>query len=204
MSFKIRTIGKQTHASTPSKGLNAHRAGMAYALALDASLHAKYSAKDERFVPPESTFEPTKKDRNVAAVNIIPGEDLIYFDCRVLPEYNLDEILSDSYGTAEKFEREYEGARIKIELLSKTAAPKPTDPNSAVVHALKEAIQTARRIEPRVGGIGGGTCAAFFRKAGIPAVAWSTIDETAHQPDEYAKVENLLNDAKVFAFLGTQ
>jgi len=204
MSFRVRTLGKQTHASTPGKGLNAHRVGMAYALALDESLRRKYAAKDEKFLPPESTFEPTKKDKNVEAVNIIPGEDVLYFDCRILPKYNLDAILNDAHLVVEEFEKTYEGAKIKIELLSKTAAPEPTDPNSEVVHKLKEAIQAVRGTEPRVGGIGGGTCAAFFRKAGIPAVVWSTIDETAHQPDEYAKVENLVNDAKVFALLAVQ
>jgi len=32
-------------------------------------------------------------------------------------------------------------------------------------------------------------------------VVWSTIDETAHQPNEYTKIENLVNDAKVYALL---
>jgi len=200
MSFRVRTIGKQTHASTPGRGLNAHRVGMEYTLALDDFLHKKYSAKDENFVPPESTFEPTKKDKNVDAVNIIPGEDIIYFDCRILPEYDLDEILNDVRSVAEKFEKKY-GVKIEIELLGKSAAPKPTDANSNVVGILKEAIKMARKIEAKVGGIGGGTCAAFFRKAGVPAVVWSTIDETAHQPDEYTNIENIVNDAKVFALL---
>jgi succinyl-diaminopimelate desuccinylase len=66
---------------------------------------------------------------------------------------------------------------------------------------LKEAITKVKRTEPRVGGIGGGTCAAFFRKIDIPAVVWSTVDETAHQPNEYAKIENLLKDAKIFSYL---
>jgi len=53
-------------------------------------------------------------------------------------------------------------------------------------------------------GIGGGTVAAFFRKAGIPAAVWSTMDDTAHSPDEYCLVENMLNDAKVFAHVFLQ
>jgi succinyl-diaminopimelate desuccinylase len=65
-------------------GLNAHRIGMEYALALDKMLHEKYSLKDPYFDPPESTFEPTKKDKNVDAINIVPGEDITCFDCRVL------------------------------------------------------------------------------------------------------------------------
>ena len=200
--FRIRTTGKQTHASRPTKGLNAHRIGMEYAVALDRMLHEKYSLRDEYFDPPKSTFEPTKKEKNVDAVNIIPGEDLTHFDCRILPSYNLEEILNDIHWLAKEYEGKT-GAKIKIEVLHKSVAPKPTDANSKIVVMLKDAIQKVRGIEPKVGGIGGGTCAAFFRKIEAPAVVWSTIDETAHQPNEYAKIENLVNDAKVFAFLAT-
>jgi succinyl-diaminopimelate desuccinylase len=198
--FKIRTIGKQTHASTPQKGLNAHRIGMEYALALDKMLHEKYSFRDVYFDPPESTIEPTKKDKNVDAVNIIPGEDIVYFDCRILPNYNLDDVIGDICKLAEELEKKT-GAEIKFELIQKNVAPKPTDANSKIVTMLKEAITKVKRTEPRVGGIGGGTCAAFFRKIDIPAVVWSTVDETAHQPNEYAKIENLLKDAKIFSYL---
>ena len=198
--FRVRTIGKQTHASRPDKGLNAHRIGMEYALALDKMLHAKYSLKDEYFDPPESTFEPTKKDKNVDAVNIVPGEDIICFDCRVLPNYDIEEMLNEIHGLAEEFEKKT-GAIIKIEVLQKSVAPRPTDASAKIVSMLTEAIKKLRGVEPKIGGIGGGTCAAFFRKIDVPAVVWCTIDETAHQPNEYAKIENLANDAKIFAFL---
>ncbi len=198
--FKIRTIGKQTHASRPDKGLNAHRIGMEYALALDKMLHEKCPLKNAYFEPPESTIEPTKKDKNVDAVNIIPGEDIVYFDCRILPNYNLDEIINDIQKLAEEFEKKT-GAEIKLEILQKSVAPKPTDANSKIVTMLEEAIRKIRGVKPKVGGIGGGTCAAFFRRIGVPAVVWSTIDETGHQPNEYAKIENLVNDAKIFAYL---
>jgi succinyl-diaminopimelate desuccinylase len=198
--FRIRTIGKQTHASRPHMGLNAHRIGMEYALALDKMLHEKYPLKDPYFDPPESTFEPTKKDRNVDAVNIVPGEDIACFDCRVLPNYNIEEVLGNIQALAEEFEKKT-GAKIKIEIIQKSAAPKPTDPNSKIVTMLKKAIKTIRGIEPKVGGIGGGTCAAFFRRIDIPAVVWSTIDETAHQPNEYTKIQNLIDDAKIFAYV---
>ncbi|MCD6372386.1 MAG: M20/M25/M40 family metallo-hydrolase, partial [Thermococcus sp.] len=49
--------------------------------------------------------------------------------------------------------------------------------------------------------IGGGTFAAYFRKLGIPAVVWATLDEMAHQPNEYAKIDNMVEDAKVMAAL---
>jgi len=198
--FRLRTIGKQAHASRPATGLNAHRIGMQFALELDKLLHEKYSEKDEYFDPPETTIEPTKKDANVEAINIVPGEDVIYFDLRILPRYSVEEVIDD----VNKLAREYEsktGASIRFEPVQKTVAPKPTDADARIVKMLSEAIRNVRRIAPRVGGIGGGTCAAYFRRMGLPAVVWSTIDEVAHQPNEYAKIDNLVNDAKVYALV---
>jgi succinyl-diaminopimelate desuccinylase len=198
--FRIRTIGKQAHASRPSMGLNAHRIGMQFALGLDKMLHEEYPAKDAYFDPPESTFEPTMKTKNVDAVNIMPGEDVVYFDCRILPSYSIDEVIAK----VEKLAREFEvktGAQIKFELVQKSIAPRPTDAKAKVVTMLEKTIKTARGITPKVGGIGGGTCAAFFRKIDVPAVVWCTHDEMAHQPNEYAKIDNIVNDAKVFALL---
>lgn len=197
---KIRTTGKQTHASKPATGLNANRIGMEYALALDRMLHEKYPDKDKQFDPPESTFEPTKKDKNVDAINIIPGEDITCFDLRILPRYNVEEVQNAILGLAKQFEQKT-GAKIEIQWVQKTVAPKPTDPNAKVVTLLKDAITKTRGLKPTIGGIGGGTCGAYFRQAGVPAVVWCTVDEKAHEPNEYAKIDNIVNDAKVFALM---
>lgn len=198
--FKIRTVGKQVHASLPNKGLNAHRVGMQVALALDKILHEKYAFRDDKFDVPESTFEPTKKDKNVDAVNIIPGEDTAYFDCRILPNYDVDEVLAEIARVTAEFEKKT-GAKITLEILQKQTAPNLKVGNAEIVALLKKAIKETSGLDAKVGGIGGGTCAAFFRQIGIPAVVWSTIDEVAHQPNEYAKIENMVNDAKIFALL---
>jgi succinyl-diaminopimelate desuccinylase len=173
---------------------------MQVALAVDRMLHEEYSHRDEQFDVPWSTFEPTKKEKNIDAVNIIPGEDTLYFDSRILPNYSLDEVLSKITLITEEFEKET-GAKITVEVLQKQAAPETNDGNSEVAMLLKRAIRESRGLDARVGGIGGGTCAAFFRKAGFPAVVWSTIDDVAHQRDEYSKVDNMVNDVKVFAVL---
>ena len=200
--FRVRTVGKQTHASLPDKGLNAHRVGMQVALALDERLHEKFGAKDEFFDVPESTFEPTRKDRNVEAVNIVPGEDVAYFDCRILPSYDVEEVMAEINRVLAEFEAKTT-ATIKLEIVQKQPAPKLLDGNAEIVTLLKKALKQARGFDAHVGGIGGGSCAAFFRKAGIPAALWSTVDEVAHQPNEYCKIENMVADAKVFALLAT-
>jgi succinyl-diaminopimelate desuccinylase len=53
-------------------------------------------------------------------------------------------------------------------------------------------------------GIGGGTVAALFRRAGFDAACWSRLDETAHQPNEYCIIDNMVGDAKVFAHIFLQ
>ena len=206
--FKVKVRGKQVHASMPDKGLNAHRVALDYAYHLDGLLHEKYSERDELFEPPESTFEPTMVRNPADSPNIAPGEHEIVFDCRVLPRYSLDEILNDAKALAEevkeRYRKEIEGKtlpEINVEILQRLDAPKPTDPNSEIVLLLKEALKELRGKEAKVGGIGGGTFAAYFRKLGIPAVVWATLDETAHQPNEYAKIENVVEDAKVMAAL---
>jgi succinyl-diaminopimelate desuccinylase len=198
--LRIRTVGKQTHASLPAKGLNANRIGMQVAIAIDEMLHSKYNLIDNFFSEPKSTFEPTKKEKNVDAINIVPGEDALYFDCRILPNYDLAQVLVDIRNLTANFEKKT-GATINIDILQEQIAPQLTNGNSEIVKLLKTAIKSTRNIEATVGGIGGGTCAAFFRKQGIPAVVWSTVDEVAHQPNEYAKIQNLVDDAKIFALL---
>ncbi len=197
---KLTTIGKQAHGSLPNQGLNAHRIGMQTSLSIDKMLHELYGAEDEYFSPPTSTFEPTKKDKNVDSVNIVPGEDTVYFDCRILPRFDVEEVLSDIKKVISETEAKT-GAKIALEVLQKQISPALGDENLEAVQRLKKSLKQARGIKSTVGGVGGGTCAAFFRQAGIPAVVWSTVDEVPHSPDEYARISNMVADAKVFALL---
>ena len=77
------------------------------------------------------------------------------------------------------------------------APPAPSD--SPVVTAVARAINMVTGMTARPMGIGGGTVAALFRNAGLPAAVWSTISPTAHQPDEYCFIKNIITDAKVMA-----
>ncbi|HQD07638.1 MAG TPA: M20 family metallo-hydrolase [Coprothermobacter proteolyticus] len=200
MWLKFKIMGKQTHASMPGSGINAHKIGMMFALSVDEALHDNFSDRDELFEPPFSTFEITKKEANVENINTIPGSDVFYMDMRILPDENLDDILRIIDEIRTYFEYEYK-VRIQLEIIQRSDAPAPTDPEHPLVKTLASVIKETRGIEPKVGGIGGGTCAAPLRRVGIPSVVWATIDELAHQPDEYAKIENLTKDALVFAKL---
>ena len=43
--------------------------------------------------------------------------------------------------------------------------------------------------------------AAFFRQRGLPAAVWSTIQSTAHMPDEWTSLKALVKDTQVLALL---
>lgn len=191
--------GKQCHGSRPDEGLNACLAANRLSVALYEGLHKKFDARDELFEPATCTFEPTKRDANVAGVNIIPGSDVFCFDCRVLPRYKNEEILEEIKKIVAK-EEEVSGAKVSFQLLQ-NAQSKATDKNAPVVKALASAIKEAHGIEAKTIGIGGGTVAAELRNLGYDCVVWSSLDETAHMPNEYCVISNMTRDAKTLALM---
>ena len=194
---KLITKGKQVHASIPEKGLNAYRVGLKLALQLDELLHSKYAEKNPLFDPPVSTFEPTKHELNVDNVNTVPGVDVQYFDCRILPQYSIKDVMRDFEAVKSKLEEET-GALIQIEPIQLEENAAPTPPDSEVVQKLRVAIKKLNGVDAKARGIGGGTVGLHFRRKGIHTAVWSTVDDLAHQPNEYCKIDNIVKDAKVF------
>jgi succinyl-diaminopimelate desuccinylase len=46
----------------------------------------------------------------------VPGEYGTYFDCRILPNYNIEEVIADIRNVTAEFEKKT-GATIKLEVL---------------------------------------------------------------------------------------
>jgi succinyl-diaminopimelate desuccinylase len=197
--LQFTLIGKQCHASTPHKGKNSLVGAARLILALQ-ELNRLFPYSDRLFSPPESTFSPTRMDPNVPNINTIPGKAVFSLDCRILPRYETEEILSACRDIAGRIASELD-LEIRLETIQRQEAPEPTPVDSPIVLALKKAIRrvTGRDGEPM--GIGGGTVAAFFRKYGLPAAVWCTCPDTAHQPNESCHIPDILTDAKIFAAL---
>ncbi|MEM3841357.1 MAG: M20 family metallo-hydrolase [Candidatus Micrarchaeaceae archaeon] len=194
---KVTVTGKQVHASTPEKGANAYRASINFLSEADKILHSKFNESDQIFSPPTSTFEMTKHEKNTDSVNIIPGKEVSYIDCRVLPKYSLSDVMATLSELAKSHEKN--GIKIKIEQFNREDAAPPTDSNSAIAKLASSSVRRVLGCKPKITGVGGGTCAAFFRHKGIPAVVWSKKPNTEHSPNEYAIIGDILADAKVFA-----
>jgi succinyl-diaminopimelate desuccinylase len=198
--LNVEVIGKQTHASTPDEGINAFEVTARYMIAAVDSLRKRFPIKNPLFEPPVSTFVPTKCEANGLNINTVPGKQVFAFDFRVLPEHSLDDVLSELQLVARKFEKST-GAKINISFLQRADAAPSTATDAEIVKRLSKAIEGVRGIKPHLIGVGGGTCAAPFRRAGIDAVVWSTIPGTAHDANEYARIEDLVADTKVYALL---
>jgi succinyl-diaminopimelate desuccinylase len=200
--LKIRTLGKQAHGSTPEKGVNSFKAASYLITELD-KLYGMFDRNDPLFDPPISTFEPTKKEANVPNINTIPGEDVFHMDARVLPGYDVAGVLGKIREIADGIERRH-GVKITITEEQNAPAAPPTPSTAAVVTALQAAVKEVFRKEAKASGIGGGTVAALFRRRGFEAACWSKIDETAHMPNEYCVIDNMVGDAKVYAHVFLQ
>jgi succinyl-diaminopimelate desuccinylase len=194
---KVVVKGRQCHGSTPDKGINSLTAAADFILKI-AEMKKRFGDVDPLFDPPASTFAPTKKEANVDNVNTIPGRDVFYIDCRVLPHIYLDNVIAALRELGDEVAKTY-GVTLKYEFVQKTQAAPATPQDSEIVKRLIPAIKAVYGGSPRPEGIGGGTVAAYLRSRGYHAAVWSTVDEFAHQPNERARISSIIGDAKVMA-----
>ena len=197
--LRLTLEGKQCHASRPDLGRNTMRACAHVIVALE-ELAREFSRENPLFRPPVSTFEPTKKEANVPNINTIPGRDVFYLDCRVLPDYELARVKERVFALGEEAARRF-GVSLEVKPVQELPSAPATATDAPVVKALERAIQAVYGREAQPRGIGGGTVAAFFRQAGLPAAVWMTVTQNAHQHNEFSLLSNILGDARVLSHI---
>ncbi|MGC9011083.1 MAG: M20 family metallo-hydrolase [Candidatus Micrarchaeia archaeon] len=197
--LKFTVVGRQVHASTPQKGINAFKVSAELVQRLN-KLYKLFGKRDRLFDPSFSTFEPTKHEKNVESINIIPGREVFYMDCRVLPEYSLAKVIKLAKNEAARLAKE-SNAQISVDVYNIEEPAKPTSKNSQLVRLLSRSIENIKGIKPKLVGIGGGTVAKYFREKGMDCAVWATLPDNAHQPNEYVVIDSMVDDSKVFAYL---
>ena len=195
---KVCVKGRQTHGSTPNKGINAYRVGARFLTELLDDLDRNYGKENDLFKPSISTFEPTKCSSTVGNVNTIPGYYEFWMDCRILPDYDPEEIYQRMCLLA-KGSSERTGATITIEKEQLTFSGRPSSTDTVEYQRFVESIKEITNIDVRAAGIGGGTCANFFRLKGLDAYVWESEGGSLHQPNEFVRIDSIITDAKVFA-----
>lgn len=197
--LKVTVNGKQSHASTPNEGINSLRAASAFILKID-ELHTIFDRKNDLFSPPISTFAPTRKEENVPNINTIPGKDVFYIDCRILPGYTLNEVENAVKDMAKHIENEYR-VKINVETVQSEHPAPVTSQKNEIITRLQKAIANVYNVKAEPIGIGGGTVAAALRKKGFSTAVWATLLGNAHQANEKTSLKNILSDAQVIVQL---
>lgn len=196
--LKFTVHGRQCHASVPQNGVNALVLASRLIARL-ADLEAAFPARDSLFTPSCSTFIPTRHDGNGPAINILPGKDSFYMDCRLLPQVDPDEVQNKVQTLASDIIDGVQGS-IEIEVEHFQSATE-TPPDAPVVRGLLDAVAAVYGVQGRPCGIGGATVAALLRNAGLPAAVWACLENTCHQPNERSSLTATCKDAAVFAWL---
>ena len=193
--YKITTIGKQAHSAYPTLGINAMVAGAHLIIRLSEKLKEKFNKEDPLFDVPTSTFTPSKKENNVQNVNIVPGVDVFYLDCRVLPCYTAKEVENEIDKIAKSVEKDFK-VQVKVERVLKISSI-PTSRTSNLVKRYCTATREINHAEPKLIGCGGGTFAAEIRNLGLPAIVASRLYGMPHSPNEKSSIKFTMCDAKV-------
>ncbi|MBO4369234.1 MAG: M20 family metallo-hydrolase [Desulfovibrio sp.] len=197
--LKIETIGKQGHASTPEKGINAFVAGSALVVALANELPQCFPERNALFSPATSTFVPSKHEANAEGINILPGRNVFYLDCRLLPgidEKMVLEAVGEKVDAISKAHNVH--STVSIVHAQKASA---VDEGESAITQLQQAIASVYHVTAKPKGVGGGTVAALLREKGLPALVWSCLDNTCHTPNEHSSIAATINDSCVFAHL---
>lgn len=196
--LKFTVLGNQCHASIPQRGKNSLYGSSRLVVELN-KLYELFPETNPLFKPPCSTFVPTKHEENVAAINILPGKDVFYLDCRILPGTEPERVINACEKLCAGLAAELD-LRIELEVVHKQA-PTMINEDSPIIGKLERAIQNVYNVKARLMGIGGATVAAMLREKKLPAVVWSCILNTCHQPNEHSSILATCRDAAVFAEL---
>lgn len=198
--IKVAVEGKTTHGSTPQLGINAYRVSTMLLHDILEAFPKEFPDEDALFLPSCSTFEPTKRPSTVENVNTIPGYDEFCIDCRLIPSYSVDDVFAMVSRIANEHSVKTK-AKITVSEIQRHEAGKPSSVDSLAFVSLRDAVNAVMKHMPKAVGVGGGTCANFFREKGLDAYVWQCGGGTLHAPNEYVEVENILSDAKVYATL---
>lgn len=196
--LRFEVTGRTTHGSTPDEGINAYRVSTVLLMDLMDTLEREFAVSDDSFLPPRSTFEPTMRPATVENINTIPGYDEFSMDMRLLPCYCQEDVIAKCREIARRH-ADATGARIEVKEVARHTAGPRSSTDTKAFHALSKAVESVVGKAPTAVGVGGGTCANFFRERGFDAYVWQCGGGTLHAPNEYVVMDDLMLDAKVFA-----
>ncbi len=206
---RIRVRGRNAHASTPWRGVNAFLLASSLALRLQDAYACILSQRRSQYKTiPEEAMYSTVSIGGEACVpgggktNQVPGEFSFTVDRRLIPEESVEE-------AKRELEALLRMATISIGGLDYTVEyPASMDPAINDPGELYEALRRSGGLvgveigEPIV--CPGGLDLRYYTGKGSKALSYGPSGETAHAPDEYVSVEELEKLVHIFNAMMTR
>lgn len=202
----IRVFGRQSHGSTPWRGVNAFDYMARIALefmerhnSIISRRISRYDYGDPRGARP--TLNLGGEVRGSTKINIVPGYYEFSFDRRVIPEESLEDVEKEIREIIEAISKEMPEVRIDLKIVNRLN-PAITSEDSVLVKTLEKSIELVQGSKPRKIVCLGGLDLHYYTERGIQAVAYGPgPDEMAHAIDEYVLIDEIVKVAHVYVHL---
>jgi len=195
VKIKVTAIGKQAHASTPEKGINAINMLVEFLYFFNKEFKFDYT-------PHPLLGDPTVNVGVIdggAASNIVPGSCSVVIDMRTIPGITIEQIekkITTIFGKVKN-------SNLKFEVVS-ASTPHSISPEINLVKFIQKYGEEVLGFKPEPIGIGGGTFAKPLCLKGCNAVGWGIGNEdTFHVANEYIEIEELINFAKLTCLIAS-
>jgi acetylornithine deacetylase/succinyl-diaminopimelate desuccinylase family protein len=198
---RLISKGKQAHGSMPEEGINA--------IVKLAKVLARIEELEFTYKPDPMLGKPTINVgiiKGGVAGNVVPPSCEAQLDIRILPGQDNATVKRDLEAFIEKVKREEKDPEIMVTVeIPRSMQATSMSPDSPLIKLISEASEEVTGVKPQCFGIGGISVAKNFILSGIPAPVFSLGDDKLdHMANEYIRVDELVNMAKIFAILPTK
>ena len=196
LEFEVRIIGRTSHASEPSNGINAIYLSTAFVQHLEA--YAEGLRHDDLLGPATVTITGMHSfpDNGTA---LVPDLVALRVDRRYVRGETPEQCLGELRGVLQTAYGEREGRLWSIELINHYPLMF-TPEDSAVAQAAIRAAEDVDGVRPKVSAWRFGVNGTFMNEAGIPTVGLGPGDEKwAHTPEEHVGTADLIDATRKIA-----
>ncbi len=201
--MEIALYGKNTHGSTPYKGINAFEKLIRVSndlIDLKDKLRnrkTKFPMKDLRDVSATMTLGGIL--RGATKANVVPDHASFSIDRRILPEESLQQAKKEILDILKQAKRKDKEFRYNYRFICE-GRPNAISVNSPLCKAVSKAIKSVYHKEAKLGITPVITDMRFLMDKGVDAIGYSVDgDGSWHSDGEHIQITSLLNTAKVYA-----
>ncbi len=197
--------GRTGHGSTPWLGVNAFDKATLIARKMFDELVPRIEAKKSKYTYDleegnKATIMIGGYLKGGEKINQIPGEVVFSFDRRLIVEESIEDAWREIKEFIEDTARKV-GADVELRLVHKME-PVVVDPGSRIFGTIEKAAERVLGARPRKIVCIGGLDMRYYVAAGYEAATYGPgVLGTAHTPDEYIEIEDMVSASKIYSLL---